>query len=809
MDPDTSRDAGDKTPNFALIFQSVPGCHLVLAPDFGIVAVSDAYLDATMTKREDIVGRSLFEVFPDNPDDPNATGVANLRASLGRVLARRDPDTMPIQKYDIRCPASEGGGFQERYWSPQNSPICNAKGEVAYILHTVEDVTDVVRLKKHDNEQEQTFRELTRRSEERSAQLLNSAPDAIVVVDASGRIILVNVQTEKLFGYARSELLGQGLDILIPERFRNTHGGHVSRFFTRPGARPMGGGLELFGRRKDGTELPIEVSLSPLRTEGDMTVSAAIRDITERKRLEATIKINAERLTSAVESMQDGFALFDDQERLVLCNSVYRSLVGGTMPGSLVGRAYTELVDAWLDNLAFADAEERARYRAARLAPITTTKTFEVHTKDGRTLRIMDRRTPEGGLVKTIWDLTDDEHRAEELRVARTAAEAGSAAKTDFLSSMSHELRTPLNAILGFAQLLQRDKKSPLSERHRDRVDQILKGGEHLLRLIDDILDLSRIEAGGISISTEPVSVRDVLEEVQRTLEPIAARQKITVEVDPLPDSLPTIAADRTRFAQILMNFGSNAIKYNRSEGRVVLNVAVTGSEFVRITVRDTGIGIPPEKQDKLFQPFQRAGQETGSIEGTGIGLVITKRLAELMQGKVGFRSDTNKGSEFWVDIPVHGKGVRSAPQVARPAESTKRTGDGQSLVLYVEDNPANVTFMRDLASTFEDIELVAVPTAELGVELARARQPAVVIMDINLPGMSGFDALKALRSHPETKDIPVIALTAAASERDKQRGLQEGFYRYLTKPVKVDEFIASMDTLLAASPRKGPQSVG
>ncbi len=634
---------------------------------------------------------------------------------------------------------------------------------------------------------------------ERYARLLDTAPDAIVVVDAVGVITLVNVQTEKLFGYTRAELLGQPLETLIPERFRGHHGGHVARFFSHPGARPMGSGLELYGCRRDGSELPIEVSLSPMFADGEVTVSAAIRDISERKRLEAVARLNAERLSSAVESMQDGFALFDDQDRLVLCNSVYRRIIGAAATGPLVGKKYGDLLEGWIETLDFRNDEERERFRADRLAH-KETATVDVRTSDGRSLRIVDRRTPEGGVVKTVWDLTNDQRRAEELREARVAAEAGSAAKSEFLSSMSHELRTPLNAILGFAQLLQRDKKAPLADRHRERVDQILKGGEHLLRLIDDILDLSRIEAGGVSISIEAVNVRDVLDEVRQTLEPIAGRQGIRLEMVAFPDDLPMIAADRTRFTQILMNLGSNAIKYNQPGGSVVFTISRPAATRVRMTVRDTGIGIPLEKQDKLFQPFQRAGQETGPIEGTGIGLVITRRLAELMGGAVGFRSAEKQGSEFWVDMPTHT--ARTPAKVASgiaPFTPGESSDDRRELVLYVEDNPANVSFMRDLIETFESFELLCVPTAELGVELARARRPAFVIMDINLPGMSGLDALRALRETPETKGIPVIALTAAASDRDKQRGEQAGFYRYLTKPVKVDEFFTVIESLIAS----------
>jgi PAS domain S-box-containing protein len=637
-------------------------------------------------------------------------------------------------------------------------------------------------------------------AEERYRQLLDAAPDAMLVVGAGGKIEFANLQAERLFGYTREELIGAPFDLLIPERFRSAHEDHVRRFRANPNTRAMGSGLDLSGRHRDGRDIPVEVSLSPVRSAQGISVCASIRDITERRQIEAAAKLSADRLASAVETIEDAVALFDASDRLVLCNSVYRDLLGEAT-GPLIGKSYEELIDVWMRDLAFASDEERARFREERLAGRRDPKgAFEVHTRDGRTLRVMDRRTVEGGIVKTIWDLTHDVRIAAELREARSSAEAASAAKSEFLSSMSHELRTPLNAILGFAQLLERDRKEPLSARHKERAGQILRGGEHLLRLIDDILDLSRIEAGRVSISKEPVAVHEVLEQARRTLEPMAVRASVRLEMAPVAPGIPNVVADRTRFAQIVMNFGSNAIKYNRPGGAVALSASHQESA-IRVTVSDTGIGIPEDKHSKIFQPFQRAGQETGPIEGTGIGLVISKRLAELMAGRVGFRSTPGVGSEFWVELPAQPAAAAQPSNSNSPAESTPRLeGHAGRLILYVEDNPANVAFMRDVLGDFEGIELACVPTAEMGVALARARHPDVVIMDINLPGMSGLEALGVLRSTPETSTLPVIALTAAASDRDRRRGIEAGFFRYLTKPVKVDELVSALEALLSAA---------
>ena len=637
-------------------------------------------------------------------------------------------------------------------------------------------------------------------------ELVDAAPDGMIVCDEHGKIVLLNAEAERMFGYGRDELVGKSIDQLVPDHVRPRHAHHLTSYTAAPRLRPMGSDLDLRGRHKDGTEFPVEISLSPIKTERGMLITAGIRDVTDRRKLEREHRRASAFLVSAVDAVQDAFTLFDEHDHVVMMNSAARQLLGGLTGEAVVGCTFETLLrDALANNVFDFSNETREslleRWLAYHRAP---SGMLEVRTGTGRHLRVTERKTADHGTVSTIADITDDVEHADELGRARHAAEQASAAKSEFLSSMSHELRTPLNAILGFAQLLERDRKQPLSERQLERINHVLRGGEHLLRLIDDVLDLSRIEAGRIAISSEPVGVAEVLTEVTTTLEPMAQRAQIQLAVTPLAPDLPRVIADRTRLSQILMNFGSNAIKYGKPGGHVTFRAEQTASG-VRVSVLDDGIGIPQDKRERVFEPFQRAGQEAGPIEGTGIGLTISKRLAEMMRATIGFTSEVERGSEFWLDLQSYRAGAEATARVAESAvgESPLATGDRIHTIVYVEDNPSNIAFMRELVEDLVSVELVTAPTAEIGLELIRTRLPEVVIMDINLPGMSGLEAVKRLREWPETRAIPVIGLSAAALVKDTSRAKDAGFYRYLTKPVRVAELTKTLEELLAGgSPR-------
>jgi PAS domain S-box-containing protein len=387
-----------------------------------------------------------------------------------------------------------------------------------------------------------------------------------------------------------------------------------------------------------------------------------------------------------------------------------------------------------------------------------------------------------------------------ELNEAMATAEKANRAKTDFLSGMSHELRTPLNAVLGFAQLMESGSPPPTVSQKRN-LDQILKAGWYLLDLINEVLDLTLIESGKVTLSSEPVSLSEVMLECRAMIEPQAHKRSIGLKFARF--EVPYfVKADRTRVKQVLINLLFNAIKYNKPGGAVSVEYSLNLPDSIRISVRDTGVGLAPEQLAQLFQPFNRLGKEAGAEEGTGIGLVVTKRLVELMGGNIGVDSTVGVGSVFWIEMNLTAAPQLTVREAELAVQPQPQAPDGvpARTLLYVEDNPANLELVEQLIARRPDLRLLSAADGDLGIEFARAYQPEVILMDINLPGISGIAALKILRADPATAHIPIIALSANAVPHDIERALDAGFFNYLTKPIKVNQFMEALDVALKFS---------
>ena len=663
--------------------------------------------------------------------------------------------------------------------------------------------------------------------------IFNSENFSSIATDEKGVIQLFNVGAERMLGYTASEVVDKitPADISDPQEViaRARALSHELDTAITPGfdalafkaSRGIEDIYELTYIRKDGSRFPALVSVTALRDAAGGIIGYLLigTDNTARKQVEAEQKQLDQRLRdqqfytrSLIESNIDALMTTDPAGIITDVNKQMEALTGCTRD---------ELIGAPFKNY-FTDPDRAGGVRIKRVLSGSKVTDYELtaRARDGKQTVVSynattfhDRDRKLQGVFAAARDVTERkrfertlQENNTELERARAAAEKANLTKSDFLSSMSHELRSPLNAILGFAQLMNSDSPPPTPSQTAS-IDQILKAGWYLLELINEILDLAQIESGKPALSREPTSLTDVLLECQAMIEPQGEKRGIRMT---FPDSgIPYfVDADRTRLKQVLINLLSNAIKYNQPNGTVVVDCRMNTPERVRVSVTDSGAGLPPEMVQQLFQPFNRLGQERSTEEGTGIGLVMSKRLVEMMGGIIGVDSTVGLGSVFWFELNSTNEPQLEedlSPSLVPEAQIPR--GALQRTLLYVEDNPANLKLIEQLIARRPDIRLLSARDGNTGIQLARANHPALILMDINLPGISGIEALKILREDPATKHIPVIALSANAMPRDIEKGLQAGFFRYLTKPIKIPEFMETLEAALKSAEQETVQS--
>jgi PAS domain S-box-containing protein len=674
--------------------------------------------------------------------------------------------------------------------------------------------------------------------------ITQSAQFSSIATDERGVIQLFNVGAERLLGYLAAEVINKltPSDISDPqelvERARsmsNDLGEEVApglEALVFKARRRIEDIYEQTYIRKDGSRFPAVVSVTALRDEQDQIIGYLLigTDNTARKQAaedalrfqrsqaesneqlklsNQTLLVSQENLRVTLNSIGDAVITTDANARVTLINPTAERLTG-----YLAAEATGHLVDDVMHTI---NKETRQR----TFVPVTkalvrgTDEVLSNRTvliaRDSCEHDIADSCSPIAGsdgeilgAVMVFRDVTAElaaqqalKDKNVELERATAKAEQASLAKSTFLSSISHELRTPLNAILGFSQLLEAGQPA-LSAQQDQRLQQILKAGWYLLELINEILDLAVIESGKLSLSRESVSLSEIMGECQSMIETQAQTRGISVTFQTV-DSTWYANVDRTRVKQIVINLLSNAIKYNRENGSVEVS-CVGSDERLTVSIKDTGHGLSPVQLVQLFQPFNRLGQENGKEQGTGIGLVVTKQLIEMMGGAISVTSTVGVGSEFKVELIRDGS-PRLANGNTMPRELSPQSGeaveDPWRTMLYIEDNPANLMLVEQIVEGIPSLRMFSATDGNTGVESARTHLPDVILMDINLPGISGTEAMKRLHMDPATKHIPVIALTANAMLRDIKNGLDAGFFRYLTKPIKINEFFNALDDAL------------
>lgn len=691
--------------------------------------------------------------------------------------------------------------------------------------------------------------------------IIEGAAAGIIRIDGRGSMLQVNNSALHMLGYERDELLGQNVKMLMPARWGDHHDGYLSAYQATGNKTIIGTGREVAALHKNGSTIPVHLAVSEVQyghaqaapearefigilSDLRAVVAAREREAQERALLQvlhrgltdyrallsgntlwgflqealqeltgsdyaligevipkngkSALKIHAisdlswnEASRKLMEELRSGQMLLTGpntmlgqvftQGKMVLSNNMETDARGGNLPPGhppLYRYLGVPIIDRGELIGMYAIANGKKDYDEALvqwLEPFTSTCAL---------------------LINLYRQLSEQQRFTEELKVAKDSAELSSQAKTDFLSSMSHELRTPLNAILGFAQLLANGRQ-PLSERQQRQVDQILRSGRHLLNLINEVLDLARIESGHTQVSLEPIKLQELIDETAEIIRPLALEQQLQLDI--IVDKTHTyfVQADYTRLKQILINLLSNAVKYNKPNGSITLScVAIDG--LMRFSIQDTGIGIAADLLDSLFEPFNRLGAETGSIEGTGVGLALTRKLARLMNSDVYVKSNPNEGSLFWFDLPI--TSVCSNPTIDTTETtilSVPAADSHQYKILYIEDNPENQRLMQDLCSEITGVHLQCVYSAEIGFEVACSDPPDLILMDIDLPGMNGFQAQRMLKQNPLTSATPVLAISASSAPQDIKCAEEAGFIGFYIKPFNLDKMTQHLKKIL------------
>jgi len=625
----------------------------------------------------------------------------------------------------------------------------------------------------------------------------------VSTTDPAGLVTSVNDRFCEISGYTREEILGQNHRILKsgahPDVFYNDMWSTISQGKVWHGI--------ICNKKKNGSEYWVDSTIVPfLDKKGKPYKYVSARtDITELRQSE-------ERFTFAVEGAGYGVWDWNVPSGTVKFSRIYSEMLGYA-ENELVPR-----VDTWLNSVHPDDLGNMQQilqdYFEGRLPKYVVE--LRLRCKDNSYKWILCRGTvvnqdTDENPVRMICihiDITERKEAEQALINAREEADNANRAKSQFLSSMSHELRTPMNAIMGFSQLLQIDINSPLNGAQLGNVEEIIKAGEHLLELINEVLDLSRIEAGRIDLSIETIALNEVIAESLQLITPLADKRGIEISLmqnnveitfEELLEQHSVVRADHTRLKQVLLNLLSNAVKYNGDNGKIIIACNNTDDNQIRISISDTGDGLTEEQQAQLFKAFNRIGAEQKDIEGTGIGLVITKNIVELMGGNIGVDSVSNEGSTFWIELP-HDSLVPEQKKLSdkkQAPQSTVESSEVKHTVLYIEDNPANLRLVTQLLSRLPNIHMWSAHEPMLGLELAATHKPDLILLDINLPGIDGFEVLKLLRQREATRETAVIAISANAMPKDIEKGKQAGFIDYITKPINVNLFYTSIDAVL------------